>query len=237
MGNKNISTPCFNLAFFILLSAFILQSCVSHRDASIREWEKHEWHLVKVDINTEPTWKIFTRKLAGTTFLEYKIEGNINSSTSGCLAAFKQDLYHQAGEAMQKKFPTYDISEESEKAILTYVIHNEPFPFKNTEMRVRYSFYNEEDGGTGVKWREAWEDSPIQAAKKLKRVETFRGSWVFTPIDIDSSQGENTVQFDPKKMPRWLFEPMVFKFLKGGLNKIKEITNELNEETISLSQH
>ncbi len=88
MNNKSVSTPCFNLVFFIILIAFSLQSCVSPRDASIREWEKHEWKTVKVDKNDEPTWTIYKRKLAGTNFLEYKIEGAIKSSPKACVSVF-----------------------------------------------------------------------------------------------------------------------------------------------------
>ena len=213
-----------NLARLIFLFGFViffLQSCVSARDRSIKKWEKYEWQVVKVDKTEKPNWKIYKRNLKGTNFLEYKIEGEIQSSPEACLDAFKNDIHELANGAEDKKYPTYEISEESEKSLTTYVIHNEPFPFKNTEMSIRYLFFDDEDGSKSVEWTEAWEDSEIESTKKLKRVETFRGSWIFAPITQDSSQALNSVQFDPKGMPLWLVTPMVSKFLKKGLEDIR----------------
>ncbi len=237
MNNKIVSPSYFIFIFFFAPMVFSLQSCVTTRDRSIKKWERYEWKIAKIDKSDQPAWIISSRGITGTTSLEYKIEGNINSTPKACLAAFKQDLHQQADESMQKKYPTYDITEESKKGLLTYVIHNEPFPLKDTEMSVRYLFFNNKDGSIGVKWHEAWEDCPIQTTNKLNRIETFRGSWDFTPIAKNSCQGVKSVRFDPKKMPRWLFEPMVFKFLKDGLNEIKEITTALNEEITSLNQN
>lgn len=196
------------------------------RNKSIKEWESHQWQIVKVDKKEEPTWKIYKRKLKGTNFLEYKIEGDIQSSPEACLTAFKKDIHKLADGAENKKYPTYEISDESEDSLVTYVIHNEPFPFKNTEMSVRYLFLNVESGYNGVKWNEAWEDSQIKPSKKLKRIDIFRGSWNFSPITNNSSKALNSVQFDPKGMPLWLVTPMVSKFLKEGLEGIRITTSE-----------
>ena len=160
-------------------------------------------------------------------FLEYKIEGDIESYPKACVASFKQDLYSLANGSNIKKYPTYEIVEESKENLLTYVIHNESFPFKDTEMSVRYLFFNDEDGETGVRWHEAWKDCQVKPSKKLNRVETFRGSWNFYPSAKNSCHAVNSVQFDPKKMPLWLVEPMVFKFLKNGLENLRETTTEL----------
>lgn len=209
---------------FIVLLGFVilfLQSCASTRQKSIRAWEKNEWQLVKVDKTEKPSWKIYKRNLKGTNFLEYKIEGDIQSSPEVCLEAFRNDIQKLANGAKNKKYPTYNIFEESERSLTTYVIHNEPFPFKNTEMSIKYLFYDDAKGSKGVRWKEAWGDSHFFSSKKLKRVETFRGSWSFTPITQNYSQALNSVQFDPKGMPLWLVTPMVSKFLKKGLEDIR----------------
>ena len=100
----------------------------------------------------------------------------------------------------------------------------EPFPFKDTEMSIRYLFFSDDAGTTGVRWHEAWKECPIQPSKKLNRVETFRGSWNFSPATKGSCLVVNTVQFNPKKMPLWLVEPMVVKFLKEGLEDLRKWT-------------
>ena len=219
-----------NLARLIFLFGFLiffLQSCVSARDRSIKEWEKHKWQVVKADKTEKSNWKIYKRNLKGTNFLEYKIEGEIQSSPEACLEVFKNDIHELATGAENKKYPTYTISKESENSLTTYVIHDEPFPFRNTEMSIQYLFSGNEDGSKVVEWTEAWEDSQIQPSKKLKRVQTFRGSWSFAPITQNSSQALNSVQFDPKGMPLWLVTPMVSKFLKEGLNDIRTTSEQI----------
>jgi hypothetical protein len=220
-----VSLTLFPLLVLVMVSQQSCASGIAARNRSINNWEENEWKLVKADKDENHAWEIFTRRLAGTTFIEYRIEGNIGASPTACLAAFRQDIYRHTDESMRKKYPIYKITEESEKGLLTYVIHNEPFPLKDTEMRVSYSFSKKEDGSTEVKWNESWEDCPINASKKVKRIETFRGSWHFTPKTKNSCKGLKTVQFDPKKMPRWLFEPMVVTFLKDGLKEVKAIAS------------
>jgi hypothetical protein len=221
------ATILTKLIFLLGFVVLFLQSCGSARDKNIKEREKHEWHVVKVDKIEKPTWKIYKRKLKGTNFLEYKIEEDIQSSPEACLEAFRKDIHKLANGAENKKHPIYEISEESENSILTYVIHKEPFFFKNTEMSVRYLFYNDDVGNFGVEWDEAWEESQIQPSKKLKRVDTFRGSWSFSLITNNSSKAINSVQFDPKGMPLWLINPMVYKFLKEGLEDIRNTSKQI----------
>ncbi len=213
---------------FILLSLMpALQSCLATRDRNIKKWERREWKVVKTESKDQPKWKISKREMVGSSILQYKIEGRIESTPSKCLSAFREDLFQQTHESMRKKFPIYKIKEVPENVLLTYVIHNEPFPFKDTEMSVRYQFKHEEDGRSEVKWKEAWNDSVVSPSKNLNRVETFRGSWDFIASSRDDkSTAVNVVEFDPKRMPRWLFEPMVFKFLKQGLQKLEQITME-----------
>lgn len=215
-------TPIIGLLILLGFLAFTLQSCLSPRDKSIKEWEAHEWQLVKADKSEEPSWKIYKRKLKGTDFLAFKIEGDVQSTPTACLTAFKQDIYSLAAGADRKTYPIYEILNDSEGSFLTYVIHKEPFPFKNTEMITRYMFTSDEGGNSYVTWKEAWEESKVAPTKKLKRVESFRGSWSFSPTTSYASQVINSVHFDPKGMPLWLVTPMVSKFLKEGLEAIRK---------------
>lgn len=186
--------------------------------------ENNQWEIVKTDKNDIPSWVIYTRKIAGTSFLEYKIEGGLQSSPKACISSFRQDIHNQAEDVKNRKYPTYQIVYESNDSLITYVIHNEPFPLKDTEMRVRYIFYDNEEGNKGVRWHEAWDDSSVSSSKKLNRVQTFRGHWNFSLTANNSCEATNSVSFDPKKMPLWLVEPMVFKFLKNGLENLRETT-------------
>lgn len=208
----------------ICLFAFILMSSQNIVSKPMED-PKQGWSIVKQDKSDEPSWIIYSRKIAGTNFLEYKIEGEVQLSPEACLASFKQDLHEQAAGKEKKKYPIYDIVEESAESLLTYVIHKEPFPLKNTEMSIRYTFFKHSDGSTEVSWHEAWEECRAEPSKKLSRVQTFRGSWHFTPTGDGTCQAVNSVQFDLKKMPLWLAEPMVLKFLKGGLKDIRKNTN------------
>ncbi len=227
MNTKNVSPLGFNF-IFLMLMVFGFQSCGSTRarDKSIREWEKSEWKIVKTDKKENPTWAIHSRKIKGTDFSEYRIGGDIDATAESCITAFKQDIHDQAADLKNKKYPSYEIVSESNDSLLTYVIHHEPFPFKDTEMSVMYIFFNEENGSTGVRWHEAWDKSQIQPSKKLDRVETFRGSWSFTPTFGNACQAVNSVQFDPKGMPVWLVKPMVTNFIKNALEDIRKATTK-----------
>jgi hypothetical protein len=213
----------FGFCIFCAL-LFSTTGCTSTRSAISPGENEQGWRIVKADKSDEPSWIISTRKIVGTNFLEYKIEGDIESSPQACVASFRQDIQNHADDLHNRKYPIYEISEATEESLLTYLVHNEPFPLKNTEMSVRYTFFSNEDGSSGVSWKEAWDDCPVQPSKKLSRVQSFRGSLHILPVSNDTSKVVKSVQFDPKKMPLWLVEPMVYKFLKGGLRDLREMT-------------
>ena len=215
----------FCISITVLISFL---GCKSTQNAISMETKEEDWKVVKTDKDDEPNWVIYTRKIAGTSFLAYKIEGDIKSSSKACISAFKQDIHNLANGSKNKMYPTYQIVDESKDSLLTYVIHKEPFPLKNTEMSIQYIFFSNEDGSTGVRWKEDWEVNPIQPSKKLSRVTSFRGSWHFSPISNNHSTGVNSVHFDPKKMPLWLVQPMVFKFLKKGLRDLRDKASKSN---------
>ena len=221
-----ICTIAFGVAS-MTLSSCSTQRATQLRDKSIKEWESFEFQEIKKSSNGElGKWAIYSRKIKGTNLSEYKIEGDIEASPKACVAAFKQEIHNQAGDLENKKYPTYEIVREFGDSLLTYVIHNEPFPLKDTEMSVMYIFSNDEDGTTGVTWHEAWDKSQVQPSTKLNRVETFRGEWNFAPTSSNTNRAVNSVQFDPKGMPLWLVKPMVMKFLKNGLEDIREATSK-----------
>lgn len=231
--NMPVKTSLKKVISFVICCALLYPTLGRNLSQKITPLKENYqgWKIVKQDKSDPPSWIISTRRIIGTNLLEYKIEGGMNLSPKACLIAFIQDLHKQAGN---KKYPTYEISEEPEESLLTYVIHNEPFPFKDTEMSVRYQFFSEEDGSTGVRWHEAWDDCPVEPSRKLNRVETFRGALHCTPTSNNSCHAVKSVQFDPKKMPLWLIEPMVFNFLRAGLEDLRAMTSEKNE---SISPH
>ncbi len=203
-------------------------SCTTNRairlkNKSIKEWSAFQWQEEKRSKDTgHARWIIHSRKIKGTPLFEYKIEGAIAASPTACLSAFRQDIMDQSVDPDNKQYPTYAIVRASTDSLLTYLVHHEPFPFKNTEMSSMHVFSDNEDGGTGVVWQEAWDQIQIKPSNKLSRVETFRGSWRFDRAEIRFSWAVNTLQFDPKGMPRWLVRPMVIKLLKTGLEDIRK---------------
>lgn len=210
----------------IAIATIALSSCSKHRairlrNKSIKEWSAYRLEVIKESSHRDNlVWTISSRKIKGTNKYEYQIEGVVGSEPSNCIASFAKEIKDQAADMNNKKYPIYDIVHESDDSLLTYVIHNEPFPLKDTEMSVAYLFHDSEDGNFGVRWHEVWGEQQKKPSKKLKRIELFRGSWNFEPMAGDSCKATNMVQFDPKKMPRWFFEPMVVKFLKNGLENL-----------------
>ncbi|MEO1449337.1 MAG: hypothetical protein AAFV07_07385 [Bacteroidota bacterium] len=207
---------------YLIPLVLLTTSCRSTKGFPIADKQDEGWIIVKADKQENPDWIIYGRKMPDSNFLEYKIEGEVNRSATASIETFRQKILDlSSGVKQEKKLTTYELLSGSESELTTYVIHNEPFPLKDTEMSVRYVFSRNPDGSTGVTWQEAWENYPVQPSKKLNRIETFRGSWNFTPVSETSSRAVNSVNFDPKKMPLWLVEPMVFKFLKKELRDIK----------------
>ncbi|MEP5611017.1 MAG: hypothetical protein ABJP45_02145 [Cyclobacteriaceae bacterium] len=204
---------------FMTIVTYLLISCAGYKRINSSIDENEGWTLVKGD---NPSWKAYSRKLAGTSFIEYKIEGDVASTPDSCFSWFKRNIHELAEGSKNKKYPTYEIVHESEDSLLTYVVHNEPYPLKDTEMSVRYVYFNYDSGVKGIKWNEAWDERFIESSKKLNRVKTFRGSWIFSPTPAGSTLAVTTVRFDPKNMPRFLVEPMVIKFLRGGLEDIRK---------------
>ncbi len=227
MNTKKTSPLGLNF-IFLMLMVVGFQSCGSTRarDRSIREWEKFEWKIVKTDKKENPSWTIYSRKVKESNFTEYKIEGDVKASPNASVAAFRRDIHDQAADLKNKKYPTYDIISESKDSLLTYVIHHEPFPFKDTEMSIMYVFSNDEDGTTRVTWHEAWNVNPVPPSKKLSRVKTFRGYWTFAPTSSNANRAVNSVQFDSKGMPVWLVKPMVTNFIRNALEDIKKETTK-----------
>ena len=237
MRNANIylQKPSILLAYIIFsgIASSTFSSCSTHRairlkNKSFKEWSAFRFEEVKKSPESEiAKWVIYSRKIEGSSFLEYKIEGNIESTPKNCVTAFRQDIHNQANNLKNKKYPTYNIVNESTDSLLIYLIHKEPFPFKNTEMSLRYLFFQSTESDTEeVKWEEAWDEYSPDMSKKLSRIQTFRGSWNFTSINHDNSLAVYSVQFDPKKMPMWLAEPMVNNLLVDGLEDMREMTSK-----------
>ena len=227
---KYVNNPRSITYVCLLLALTILNSCSTYRinrlkNKSYKKWKSFEWTEIKRSSDKDiAEWTIYSRKIKGSNLVEYKIEGEIASSPEACVAAFRQDIYRLANKKENKKYPIYKIVNESADNLLTYVIHNEPFPFKDTEMSVMYTFSNNEKGDTKVSWNEAWAKSSVKQTKKLNRVETFRGSWQFLKHSNHCS-ATNIVQFDPKGMPKFLVQPMVTNFLRNGLESLRETTS------------
>lgn len=123
-------------------------------------------------------WVIYSRKIKGTSFLDYKVEGKIESTSKAYFSAFMQDIHNQAHDLKNEKHPTYDIVNESTDNLLMYLIHKEPFPFKNTGMSLRYLFFQSTESITKeIERDEAWDEASPSISKKFNRVQNFRGPW------------------------------------------------------------
>jgi hypothetical protein len=219
------------LKLYSLISLLVFTSvaCKSTDHILSAEDEKEEWEIVKVEKTEKPTWVIYRRKTEGTNILEYKIEGTVESTPSACIDSFKQDLYNLSNgieKESEYEYIKYEVVADTTDSLSIYAIHNEPFPFKDTEMSILYTFNSDTTGTTEVRWREAWNEHPVPESKKLKRVESFRGSWQFSTVSKASYLAVNRVEFDLGKFPLWLAQPMVFKFLKNGLKDMRAISSE-----------
>lgn len=206
---------------------YITVACNSSKSISPSEEVDKQWEIVKIDKkNNDPTWIIYSRKEYGTNIYDFKIEGNIDITPKAYVNSFKQDIIGLSNDPKKDtdyEYITYKIVNESENSISIYAIHNEPFPLKDTEMNITYTFYSDSNGIMAVRWKETWNEYPVKPSKKLSRVESFRGSRTFRHASASSYKAVSSVQFDLKGMPLWLAKPMIVKFLKRGLNDMREL--------------
>lgn len=210
---------------FIGPIALSIVSCSSSRIANQTDVDQQGWKAIKADKSEDSAWIISRKNEEGTSFYEYKIEGLVEASPENCIASFKNDIYDLSNGIKKEegyKYSTYQIVEESSNTLVIYAIHKEPFPLKNTEMSIKYTFDYVKNGNARVEWHEAWADFPVKPSKKLNRIDTFRGSWTFTSTESDLYKASNTVQFNLKGAPIWFAQPMVNKFLVRGYMTFKE---------------
>lgn len=217
--------PRLHLFGLLAVLLFTTVGCKS-TDGLISESQENEgWEIVKVDKKKVPSWVIYRRKIEGTKELEYKIKGDIYASPSICINEFKQNLYDLSngeGKESDYEYIQYEIITDTTDSLCVYAIHNEPFPFKDTEMSILYTFHSDTTGNAGVRWREAWMDHPTPESKKLKRIDSFRGAWQFSSTSGKLHEATNSVEFDLGNFPLFLAQPMVFKFLKNGLQDMRK---------------
>jgi len=207
-------------AIILLILAFSI-GCSPQKKLSTTE--KNSWQIVKQDKDKKKGWKLFSRIANGSDFLEFKVEGNIESSPTACIGAVKEKLVNNA-KYTDDGLPI-EILSETENELLTYSISKMPFLFKNREMCERYVFFKDESGAEGVQWKEAWEECPVPASKKLIRMPIIRGSWTFSPSEANHCQAVYTVQFDPGgKIPAGMVNKMAGNFLIEELESIRELS-------------
>jgi hypothetical protein len=214
-------------SFVIVLYAII--ACKSSDHLVSEEERKEGWEIVKTDKEEVPTWIIYRLKVEGTNILKYKIVGEIKSSPKVCSNSFKQDIYNLSNGIEKDddyKYIKYEVVADTNDSLSIYAIHDEPFPLKDTEMNILYTFYSDTSGNAEVRWREAWNEHPVSENKKLNRVESFRGSWQFSSTSSNLYQAVNNVEFDIGGVPLWFAQPMVFKFLKNGLKDMRDISTK-----------
>lgn len=186
---STITKSIVSYGCMILLASTVLNSCSPYRinrlkNKSYKEWKTFQWTEIKSSSDQDVTdWTIYSRKFKGTNLTEFKIEGEIGASPENCIVAFRQEINQQAAKIDNKKYPAYQIISESADSLLTYVIHNEPFPFKDTEMLVQYVFSTSKDGSKEVKLKESRDEYSIEESKKtetcgnLSRVLALHRGW------------------------------------------------------------
>ncbi|MET1260698.1 hypothetical protein ABV409_15225 [Flagellimonas sp. DF-77] len=210
--------------------ALSMGSCATGRNQSIAAWERTEWQAISNKSKEEGSITLARRQL-GKREWEYRISGQIGLTPKQALLGFEEAIHAKAGAPASKEYPIYDLQRKNDSALLVYMTHKESFPFRDTELCVRYTRTKADNANQGLRWETAWPDCTTNTDRRWKRVERFEGAVQFTALDQESSRMTQTIRFDLKGMPLWLAHTMVVTYLKKAYRELRQTVSENQKQS------
>ena len=219
-NSRKIIAFSANKALLLFSTISILNAC-SPQNRSIKKWESLEWQRLASD-GEASSHEIYTRKVKGSPFKEFKIKGIVQASPKEAIAALRYRT-EQWQEFYAEDQGFFEIIESSPHELLVYSVFKLPFPFKARSMCER--FFIEEDtitGTTKITWHQEWEKAPPE--KGIIRMPVAKGSWIFETHGEDESLATYQVYTDPGgRLPGWMYNSTVRKGLPKELEDIGNI--------------
>jgi len=231
-SNKDSSTisqetSAFNTGKILLLfSAILILTACSPQHRSIKKWEAFEWELLQSN-GKHLACKIYSRKVKGSKFREYKAVAEINVSPENAVKALREKN-ENSQKHLDKGIGHVEILNSSANEIVAYSVYNLPFPFKDRAMCERFTFSeNRETGMHRISWKEDWSVGP-KTEKACVRMPIARGSWEFTPVGEDKSKAVYIVHTEPGgAIKPWMVNGTIKKGIPDEFKSIEKISQSL----------
>jgi len=113
---------------------------------------------------------------------------------------------------------------ESSNKWTVYTIYGLPWPFENKEMISDYEFKQTGPEKCVVQLKSI--DTLKEGKSRMERITNFRGNWLITKIDEQTTKIEfSVVCATPPMVPRWIQDPIIKRiFLKNMIRMKKQLS-------------
>lgn len=182
----------------------------------------HAWELAKEDSTNEI--KIYTRKVEGSNFREYKAVMRIKASLSS-LVALVDDIsacplwIHTCSEGWLLK-------RVSPRESYTYTINAAPWPVSDRDAIVLNTISQISPKGP-VRIDILGVPDYVPEKKNLVRVKMIKGHWLFTPLGEGITEVLYQVHNDPGgSLPSWLVNSVVVSQPYNTMLNMRKLVNE-----------
>ena len=212
------------------LSACVTDRAIQSRNQDIEAWEAYEWQLERNSAAGEqPAWTVYSRKVEGSAFKEFKVEGVIRVSPAEAVRALREKTENSEAYLDEDEGFIRVLHQTSDEAWV-YSVYRMPFPFRDRAMCERFVFAsNAETGAWTITWQEDWEIEHPET-EGVVRMPVARGSWEFTPRGDNQSRAVYIVHTEPGgSLPAWLVNGSIGKELPRELQQIEEVAAHLRQ--------
>lgn len=196
-----------------LIGAFACSSLVA---------QAAEWELAKDD--TKNGIQVFTRVVEGSPLKEFRGVAKVPASISGAVSLVNN---HAAGSEWIhdcKEIKTLDRPNDTESVF--YMVTAAPWPVKDRDSVIQ-SQLTQDSESLVARIDMAIKNDVMDKKKGRVRITEMHGSWVFTPVDANTTEITYQAHADPAgSLPNWLVNSLVvdmpYNTLKNMQTKVLE---------------
>ena len=223
--------PGKHIVILIMLMSSLFTNCQRSQSSSssITVFDAHGWKLLQHATEDPANWKVYSRKVKGSSFKAYKISGKIDVRPSEAVAALRYKT-ENSKVFLSEKEGFIKVLENTPDELLAYSVYCLPFPFRDRAMCERFMFSSDSTSGMySISWVEDWQSAP-PAEKGVVRMPIARGSWTFEPLGADSSIATYLVYTEPGgTLPAWMVNQTVKKGMEKALHEVASLANHLKQ--------
>ncbi|WP_165819381.1 START domain-containing protein [Flagellimonas aquimarina] len=214
-----------------------LAGCSTHRairlrNKSLKEWGAYQWSKDKEHSAVNKTWTIYSRKVKGSKFKEFKITGKVMASPKKAVMAFQEEIVNNKSYPYKNE-GSFKILSSSKDSLIVYSVHPMPFPFRDRSICKRVQISSDSESGIKkIQWTEDWV-SNTEDTKGTVHMNRANGFWMFEPGGKSQSIATYVVHAEPGgNIPAWLFNSTIEKGLVKKLKRMEMIIQKMEQAAL-----